>query len=414
MSPPNKFEIDSRQSQRRNRWTLAGFAFSLLFTGSDQIQRCFGNGGVIFYCVLGSVILILIYKYAIPYFLIHVDEEQSLWLAVATFLGLFLIFFLVYPLADSGIVGGGSDNDDLFNLTGRQLLRGRYIYDYQTYLGNPPVSLHHLPGSIVLAVPFVLIGNAAYQNLFWLVVFYLTCQAALKDRRLSLLLLWIVFSLCPTVCQQFVTGSERFASGIYVLSFLFFAMKSLGGKQKRWVRLVDFTLLGIGLSSRPNFLLFLPLLFASLGQTTGWKAAIQYTGLTCTSFLAITLPFLLHPKGIQITLATLRNRDTMIGGIPQFPPQVYLSGLFLAVLLTLGLSLRRADREGIVFLQNCFMVQVFPVVYLVIFSYLNYRDLLWLPGYGSHFIFFAALAAGKAFKGRTGASELCRRNFPLN
>ena len=67
--------------------------------------------------------------------------------------------------------GGGSDSDDALNLATRALLHGEYPYRIRTYLGSPAT---YLPGSLLLAVPFVLLGNAAYQDLFWLAAFLLS------------------------------------------------------------------------------------------------------------------------------------------------------------------------------------------------------------------------------------------------
>ena len=72
---------------------------------------------------------------------------------------------VLYPLADSGRIGGGSDNDEALNLATRALVRGDDPYARETYLGNPVAVL---PGALVLSAPFALLGNiAVWVNAFW-------------------------------------------------------------------------------------------------------------------------------------------------------------------------------------------------------------------------------------------------------
>lgn len=51
-----------------------------------------------------------------------------------------------------------------------RLVRGHYPYHAVTYLGN---EITHLPGSLLLALPFVLVWTSALQNLFWLPALFL-------------------------------------------------------------------------------------------------------------------------------------------------------------------------------------------------------------------------------------------------
>src|SRR3712207_7085295 len=42
-------------------------------------------------------------------------------------------------------------------------------------------------------------GNSAYQNLFWLFIFFLFARSFLKNGRFALLLLWTILALSPVV-----------------------------------------------------------------------------------------------------------------------------------------------------------------------------------------------------------------------
>ena len=80
--------------------------------------------------------------------------------------------------------GKGSDADDALNLAVNELLHGRYPFYARTYLDNP---VANLPGTIFLAVPFALLGNSAYQNFFWLMVFFIAVSLSVRSWRLGLM-----------------------------------------------------------------------------------------------------------------------------------------------------------------------------------------------------------------------------------
>ena len=67
-----------------------------------------------------------------------------------------VLFAVAYPVATSGLFGGGTDRADALDVTDAALLAGRPVYDTLTYLGNPPTPL---PGAVLLAAPFHLIGS---------------------------------------------------------------------------------------------------------------------------------------------------------------------------------------------------------------------------------------------------------------
>jgi len=193
-------------------------------------------------------------------------------------------------------MGGGSDRDDALDLAARELMHGRYIYYPKTYHGN---RISPLPGAVFLSVPFVLIGKSAYQNLFWLLILFLTIRFYMKDGRLALLVFWSIFALSPVALQQLVTGGDLLANVIYVLAFTLLLISVTRSPDANiWVKIMSAILLGIGLSSRANFLLVLPLVFSLLGQNIGWREAAKYSAIVVVTFAAVTLPFYLYdPEG---------------------------------------------------------------------------------------------------------------------
>lgn len=388
---------------RRNAYgldgPLIGLAVCLLFPSLSKVQRYFGSGLIPIYILIVFLGLLVVRRYVGPWLLRRVTEQQSFWLALLTVTLLAAAFVLVYPLANSGMVAGGSDRDEALNIGTSELLRGRYPYYRRTVVeglahelgldGNP---ISPLPGSLVLAIPFVLLGNGAYQNFVWVFLFFLTVRRHLKDGRSALLLLWTMLVLSPIVLHEVVTGGDLLANSLWVLILVLLLVKSVPNPQSSGAaRAAWALLLGMGFASRLNFVLVLPLVFSMLAQNAGWQRAIKYTALTLLAFAAVTVPFYLYdPQGFS----PLHAYDKLA----QFEDILPAAGTLITVLsgvITVGLCWHRMDSDGIVLLRNCAIVQAFPVVCAVILSslrlgHLNFDDFAW---YGVSFMFFGALAA---------------------
>jgi hypothetical protein len=252
---------------------LLGFALSLLIPSTAVIQRYLGTAGVAGYLILASLVLLLFAKVRHPLtsFASRVTGRQVLWLSALTFLALLVAFLLIYPVADSGVVGGGSDNDDALDNATTELLHGRYPYYPETYLGNLPAQL---PGALLLAAPFVLLGYSAYQNLFWLLAFIIAMKQYLGDGRLALLLFWAVFAFSPIDLYELMIGSDRIANSLYVLLAVLWMVWAISQPDlPGWKTVVPAIFLGVALSSRANFSMLLPLIFSAMVKTRGWKMA---------------------------------------------------------------------------------------------------------------------------------------------
>jgi hypothetical protein len=269
------------------------------------------------------------------------------------------------------------------------LLHGRYPYYARTYLGNP-VAL--LPGAIFLSVPFVLLGNSAYQNLFWLSAFFFLARRYLKSSRPALLLLWAAVIVSPGLLQQVVTGGDHPANSIYCLLFALMLVNVVPRSDVRlWTKVACAALLGIGLCSRANFLFLLPLIFSQLVQDGGWKTASLYLAVTVAVFAAVTLPFWFYdPDGFTPFLVQASK-------VAQFSSVMAFSGILipgLTGIASLGFALQRTDSNHLVLLRNCALVLAIPVVLTTVLATIRAErlDLRW-AGYGMFCLFFGALAA---------------------
>ncbi len=117
MKPPSSpRENDSSKSL----WPVIRLCASLLIPSTGQVQKYLGTYGVFAYLFVCSTILIVCIKRIVSVSTLT-RQQTTLWTFI-TFLAIILIFAVVYPIANSGIVGGGSDNDDDLNKTALRLL----------------------------------------------------------------------------------------------------------------------------------------------------------------------------------------------------------------------------------------------------------------------------------------------------
>lgn len=371
-------------------WSLVGFALSLLIPSTAVFQKYLGITGVVAYITIAFFALLLFAKYRyIPGKLASkVTEKQTFWLAVMTVVIVLIAFVVVYPVANSGIVGGGSDGDEALNTATTELLHGRYPYYPRTYLGNP---ISPLPGALLFAIPFVLLGNSAYQNFFWLIVFIIAMKSYLKDGYLALLLLWVIFALSPIVLYQFLIGSDYISNSIYILLLMLWMVTSISQTHlSSWKKALLAFLLGIGLSSRANFILLLPLIFSAMVQQVGWRSATKYTAITIITFVVITVPFYLYdPQGFS-PLHTANK-------LGQFQSIIPLAGLVIPLstgILALTLAFFQSkSRNFSILLRNCTIVLAFPVLCGILFSMIKSGKIdLSFASFGTFFLFFGAVA----------------------
>jgi len=254
-------------------------------------------------------------------------------------------------------------------------------------------SLCTLPGAAFLAIPFVLLGNSAYSNIFWLFVFFKTVESFLKDRFLTLLLLWVMLLFSPVVLQQIVTGNSELSNALYFFVFTFFLVKLVPQSDTPgWVKWIVAISFGISLSSRANFLLLLPVIFSALAQKAGLKSTVPFMLLSCLAFLVITVPFYLYdPSGFSALHSQFHK-------VAQFQSLLPFLGVLIPLgggLLALGLSFRRMDFFDFVNLfTNCAFVLSFSIVCVTVLSTIQTGELnfSW-TGYGIFFLFFGAVAS---------------------
>jgi len=368
--------------------SFAGLVFCLIFPSLGVIQKYSGNLGLAAYVVLTPPVLWVVLSNPGSYS--WLSDRTARYLVALTFLLLIVVFAILYPKANVHIAGRGSDADDGLNMAVVELLHGRYPYYVRTYLDN---SLSPMPGAIFLAAPFVLLGSSAFQNLFWLGVFCFVLSRMTKSWRPTLILFWIILIFSPVVMSQVVTGGDYPSNAIYVLVFLLLLVSWMSrADAQSWKRVLAALLLGIGLSSRANFLLVMPPLFSALLLKAGWHAAMKYSAFVVVVCTAVTLPFWIYdPAGFT----PFRTQAHKVAEFQAVLPSASLIVPALGACLALALAWLSTKRGRETWLRDCAIVQAFLVICVVILSVIQTGTFSLLEtSYGVFFLFFGVMALG--------------------
>lgn len=376
------------------------YALCLILSSANALEKYVRGPSLYLYMavVIGAVFALWRYGDALVQ---RLSERQALALTVLLLLGLAALFAVGYPLANADILGPGSDRDEAIQIATSRLLVGEYPYYAKTYLDNP---ISPMPGSLLLSIPFVLLGNGALQIFFWLVVFLIAVRATLLDSRQTLLMFAMLLVLAPKVPHELVTGSDFIANALYVLVAILWLAESI--RRPALAPLVAAAIfLGVALSSRANFLFLLPLIYVALAQRGRWRRATAALALAGTIFMIITVPFWLYDPAGFSPLTTARKVNLFDALLP------YSSLLVPALMALAAVALAWQHRTTSSYprlFRDCAIVQAIPVLYGVLLPSLVYQRLILAFGtrYGMAFLFFAALA----FHGRRRAEGERGRN----
>jgi len=241
------------------------------------------------------------------------------------------VFALVYPIAVSGLIGGGSDRADALDVTSAALLAGRLLYEPLTYLGNPPTPM---PGAVILAAPFHLIGGAALQNVFWFPLFCALAPRIVGDRRGAAAYLAIFVLGCPGVLIDFVTGSDFATNAIYVIISAWLMTRL--APDERWpLRFLACLFFACTLSARPIYLVEGPIVAGVMLRREGLRRMIEAMAVVAVLLAMINgpvwaaqpsrFPLLLHASLLNIYPAWVHSGVL----IPAISIAIACSALFI-------------------------------------------------------------------------------------
>ena len=378
--------------RRERELASVGLAIVLIAPSTQLVSRFAGDAGASLYASL-TIVAAAALPSLVDRLRGRLTDRQADGAAAFLIALLCVVIAVAYPILNTTVPGHGSDRDDALRLAATALLRRRYPYRELTYLGGV---ITPLPGALLLAAPFVLLGNVALQTVLWLGVLYAAARRLLESAvAAAVLLAWIVST--PAVLHELVTGGDLFANGIYVGVFALLLLKaSSRPRSDIAAALMASAGLGVAIASRLTYPFLLPLAFVHVASLTGRARATIYVLAVCLVFAALTLPFYLHDP-------------------EQFPPLhmrykvEYLSGFLLhaAVVVPVLTALfallvcRLPSRGAVAFMIQSTLVIAFPTLLLAAFASMNASLSADEPlSYGVGFTGLAALGFGVKALGR--------------
>lgn len=214
---------------------------------------------------------------------------KRVWPSLMIAIALFIIaaFLVLYPIAQSGQWGGGTDRDEALNIALDAVSAGQYPYYLRTYLNN---DLSPAPGALLLAAPAWLLGNAAWQNIPWIALFFLFLWRSFAP---TLAVLLAVAIACNAgVMQDIVTGGDYVINAIYVALAVAAVMAT--ARDAPLLHCAALIFLGIAICSRPIYAVAPVALAALFWRHLGPRAALRVLAVAGAVALALGLPIYLH------------------------------------------------------------------------------------------------------------------------
>jgi len=383
----------------------AALTWFVLFPSLGLIQKYLGTAAAFAYFTAGFIALIGFSSRHWPAFSRRADTERR-WFSSTTALlfgALAIVFLIGYPLVNThaassvspaAAMSGGSDRDESLRLGVSELLAGRYPYYQMTPLRN---FVTQLPGSLFLAVPFAILGDPVWQNLFWFAGFFALTAYVLGRNRVALFLIVLTVFGCPAVLQDFVTGGDLDVNAITLLVGMVLIVTFASDQSiAPWKKFAVAAFTGLALSSRLNYVLLLAPLFAAVARRASLTDAVATMIVIGVSFGAVTLPFYIHdPSGFAPLY--LHNK------FAQFDGEVHHGRILfpvLSLLFSTMVAMYPGNRAVAGWLIQSGVVLTLPVIFLVALATTRAGALNFVfADYALPAAFFGSLGVGlKAFE----------------
>lgn len=265
-------------------------------------------------------------------------QRRELWLCLA-WLGVMTAgLVILYPVAQSGVLGRGSDRDEALALGIQAILDGRYPYYERTQFGGRPTPM---PGAFLLGAPFHLAGSVVTQNLIYGAACVFLAVRALRGLLTRVLLAGLLTLGNVAFMQDYVTGGDYVLNAMYVAVAVFTCAGVLErpGSSKTALALAAI-FLGVAICSRPVYLVAAVAVAAYAVRRRGLRGGIGFAAVVAVTAAAVAGPFALYDFGAFVP-------SNLAGLIPQ--PYQWVLIIMPATAAAVGLlpAFRHMDAWGV-------------------------------------------------------------------
>lgn len=209
----------------------------------------------------------------------------ALWTLVA------ILYVIVFPRAMAKPDMQKNDSYDALRVSSTQLLHGHFPYYVRDFEGNP---VSPMPGALLIALPFLVLGRESLQNLFWLAIFIWFTTKYFRFRVTAFAFLFVTVISSAHTLPNILDGADYPINWMYICISTYLFLKAIDGSSN-WKFVPSGILLGVAFSSRPNYGLVIgPLLVAYLSQRIGFVRALRAIALPLAVTIAVTAPFYLY------------------------------------------------------------------------------------------------------------------------
>lgn len=319
--------------------TFIALVIAVLVPSIPVVEKWGGARAVLPYLAVAA--LVLWGTPAVARFLERQPRRLVIVMALLAFAVVITALFVIYPIANVHIPGRGSDSDDALDLATSRLLSGRYPYGERTYLGNPAIPM---PGELILAAPFVLLGGSAYQIVLWLPIAFACIARTGRSFEKAFAALAVPLVASPVLMHGIVTGSDHLPNSIMVLVAFGLAVRGAERGSSGIGRYASLAFLGLTLSTRATFSFLVPVLAATSFRNGGIRRAVEDVAMVGIVALAVTLPFFIADPAHFAPLHTA-NKTRVVPYGPVVVPALSL-GTAIVLAARVDGSLGAALRAG--------------------------------------------------------------------
>ncbi len=363
----------NRPLRSRADFSVAALGFtSTILIVSVRFFKQLGALGIFAYVTIGGILIYLLLRYGMRPVAERITPRAATAIALAAAV---LIGAVAVPLHDlvnrnvlhiPGFSYGNTDIDDALMVGLNALLHGEHPYSVRTWASSP---LTPMPGALLIALPFHLLGSVVLQNAFWLYILFLTLGYLANDRRYALFLWAVALTLSPKVLEeQMIQGADYMVNATYVAMATLLLLRATRRRATWASQALAAAAVGVAFSSRLNFLVLAPLVLSGLVRLLGWKKALEIAGVAVAAFAAITAPFYFTSPGF---FAPFHTFGKLTHSTPLLTALGWLGALAVGV-LAVWLGLRTDNADTNVYLRNCFVV---------LFALVAIESALTLPGH---------------------------------